>query len=78
MASYRTALPWSHATHGLLVQAVDDQNFLKTALQAGFSSHQLTSWVNRGDVPATFRAALRALVDDWYHKRSFATNGRVA
>lgn len=79
MATHRTALPWSHATHALLVRAVDDPTFLTNALANGFAEGQLQGWINRGDVPKTHRAALRSLVDDWYHRRSYAvTGGRVA
>lgn len=75
MATHRTALPWSHATHALLVRAVDDPAFLAVAQANGFGKQQLMGWVNRGDVPKTYRAALRVLVDDWYHRSNFAITG---
>lgn len=71
MATHRTALPWSSNNHAILARAADDPAFLADALRDGITAHAIHTWVASGDVPKTFRATMRALTDNWFHRQSF-------
>ena len=63
---------WSGEEHTSLQRAGADPDFQRLAIERGFPLQHLKNWIRDHDVPVTYRAGIRAILNIWTYSRANA------
>jgi len=61
---------WSGQEAMTLQRAMTDPRFLAALTETNFTAPQLNNWVRAHEVPVTYRAALRAVMNAWANRQA--------